>query len=87
MACRTCIELQKVAAAAQLPDMPNRLLGLNEAGLRNHARQRKNGNRRRIWHAKAAWKLESTYKALGRRRRDCWPHREAARRWHVSWLT
>jgi len=40
MACRTCIELQKVAAAAQLPDMPNRLLGLNEAGLRNHARQR-----------------------------------------------
>jgi hypothetical protein len=40
MACRTCIELQKVAAAAQLPDMPNRMLGLKEAGLRNHARQR-----------------------------------------------
>ena len=40
MACRICIQLQEAAAAAQKPDFPDRLLGLNEAGLRNRARQR-----------------------------------------------
>jgi hypothetical protein len=40
MACRICIQLQEVAAGAQKPDTPNLLLGLNEAGLRNRARQK-----------------------------------------------
>jgi hypothetical protein len=40
MACRICIQLQEAAAGAQKPDTPNLLLGLNEAGLRNRARQK-----------------------------------------------
>jgi hypothetical protein len=39
-ACRICTQLQEAAAAAQKPDIPNLLLGLTEAGLRNHARQK-----------------------------------------------
>ena len=46
MPCKTCIQLQEATAAAQIPDDPNRLLGLKEAGLRNHARQKEERQRK-----------------------------------------
>lgn len=40
MPCKICIQLEEAAAAALRPDPPNILLGLNEAGRRNRARQK-----------------------------------------------
>jgi hypothetical protein len=40
MPCKICIQLEEAAAAAVRPDPPNILLGLTEAGIRNHARQK-----------------------------------------------
>jgi hypothetical protein len=40
MPCRICIQLERAAAAAVRPDLPNILFGLNEAGIRNRARQK-----------------------------------------------
>ena len=40
MPCRICIQLEQAAAAAVRSDPPYILLGLNEAGIRNHARQK-----------------------------------------------
>jgi len=40
MPCGICIRLEQAAAAALRSDPPNILLGLNEAGRRNHARQK-----------------------------------------------
>jgi hypothetical protein len=40
MACKTCTELEEAVQSAKTPDTPGRLLGLNEAGQRNRARQR-----------------------------------------------
>ena len=40
MPCRICIQLEQAAAAAVRSDPPNILLGLNEAGIRNRARQK-----------------------------------------------
>ena len=39
MLCRICIQLEQAAAEAVRSD-PNKLLGLNEAGIRNRARQK-----------------------------------------------
>jgi hypothetical protein len=38
--CKVCVQLEEAAAAAQKPDAPSHLLGLNEAGLRNRALQK-----------------------------------------------
>jgi hypothetical protein len=40
MSCTICIKLEQAAAAAVRSDPPNLLLGLNEAGIRNRARQK-----------------------------------------------
>jgi hypothetical protein len=40
MPCRICIQLEQAAAEAVRSDQPNILLGLNEAGIRNRARQK-----------------------------------------------
>jgi hypothetical protein len=40
MPCRICIQLEQAAAAAVRSDPPNILFGLNEAGIRNRARQK-----------------------------------------------
>jgi len=40
MPCPICIRLEQAAAAAARSDPPNVLLGLNEAGIRNRARQK-----------------------------------------------
>jgi len=40
MLCRVCTELEEALAKTQRPDSPERLLGLNEAGLRNRTHQR-----------------------------------------------
>ncbi len=40
MPCRICIQLEEAVAASDRPDPPDMLLGLNEAGKRNRARQR-----------------------------------------------
>jgi hypothetical protein len=40
MACKICIQLEEAAAASARPDSPSILLGLNEPGLRNRARQK-----------------------------------------------
>jgi hypothetical protein len=40
MPCKTCIQLQEAVAASVRPDPPSILLGLNEPGVRNRARQK-----------------------------------------------
>jgi hypothetical protein len=40
MPCKICIQLEEAAAAAVRPDRPDILLGLTEAGIRNHDRQK-----------------------------------------------
>jgi hypothetical protein len=40
MSCRICIELEQFLHAAQVPDAPEALLGLNERGLTNLRLQR-----------------------------------------------
>lgn len=40
MPCKICIQLEEAVAASARPDPPNVLLGLNDAGLRNRARQK-----------------------------------------------
>lgn len=40
MSCTICIKLEQAAAAAVRLYLPNILLGLNEAGIRNRARQK-----------------------------------------------
>jgi hypothetical protein len=42
MPCRICIQLEQAAAEAVRSD-PNKSLGLNEAGIRNRARQKEEG--------------------------------------------
>lgn len=40
MACRVCMELEEALAKTQRPDLPERLLGLTEAGMRNRTHQK-----------------------------------------------
>ena len=40
MRCRVCEQLEEALAKAQRPDLPELLLGLTEAGMRNHTHQR-----------------------------------------------
>ena len=40
MPCKVCIQLEEAVAASVRPDEPNILLGLNEFGIRNRARQK-----------------------------------------------
>lgn len=40
MACRICMEMERSLNSAQQPDMPEQMLGLTEAGMRNRAHQR-----------------------------------------------
>jgi hypothetical protein len=40
MQCKVCIQLEEAVAASMEPDPPNILLGLNEPGIRNRARQK-----------------------------------------------
>jgi len=46
MSCTICIKLEQAAAAAVRSDPPDILLGLNEAGIRNRARQKESGHSR-----------------------------------------
>jgi hypothetical protein len=41
MPCRVCVQLQEALAKTQRPDSPELLLGLTEAGMRNHTHQRR----------------------------------------------
>ena len=40
MPCKVCIQLEEAVAASVKPDEANILIGLNESGIRNHARQK-----------------------------------------------
>jgi len=40
MVCKVCAQLQEAIASSQMPDEPEMLLGLTEAGLRNRAHQK-----------------------------------------------
>jgi len=40
MSCKICIQLEEAVAASERPDPPSILLGLNEPGVRNRARQK-----------------------------------------------
>jgi hypothetical protein len=40
MRCRVCEQLEEASAKAQRPDSPDLLIGLTEAGMRNHTHQR-----------------------------------------------
>jgi hypothetical protein len=40
MPCKICTKLEEAVAASTRPDPPNILLGLNEPGIRNRARQK-----------------------------------------------
>lgn len=40
MKCKTCVQLEEAIVSVELPDAPDLLLGLTEAGLRNRARQK-----------------------------------------------
>jgi hypothetical protein len=40
MPCKICIQLEEAVVASTRPDPPNILLGLNETGIRNRARQK-----------------------------------------------
>ncbi|HXE07123.1 MAG TPA: hypothetical protein VN612_04450 [Acidobacteriaceae bacterium] len=40
MVCKVCVQLQEAVASSQMPDAPDLLLGLTEAGLRNRAHQK-----------------------------------------------
>jgi hypothetical protein len=40
MSCKICIQLEEAVAASVRPDPPSILLGLNESGVRNRARQK-----------------------------------------------
>jgi len=39
MRCRVCEQLEEALAKAQKPDSPELLIGLTEAGMRNHTHQ------------------------------------------------
>jgi hypothetical protein len=41
MPCRVCVQLEEALAKTQRPDSPELLLGLTEAGMRNHTHQRR----------------------------------------------
>lgn len=41
MVCRVCEQLEEALAKTQKADAPELLLGLTEAGMRNHAHQRR----------------------------------------------
>lgn len=41
MPCRICVQLEEALAKTQWPDSPELLLGLTEAGMRNHTHQRR----------------------------------------------
>jgi hypothetical protein len=43
MPCKICIRLEEAVAASMTPDPPSILLGLNEPGIRNRARQKEEG--------------------------------------------
>jgi hypothetical protein len=43
MPCRVCVQLEEALAKTQRPDSPELLLGLTEAGMRNHTHQRRSG--------------------------------------------
>lgn len=68
MPCTVCIRLEQAAAAAVAAavrsDAPDMLLGLNEAGLRNHARQKEERTR------KAATDLEKHQRSCVNRAED-----------------
>ena len=40
MPCKICIQLEEAVASSVRPDPPSILLGLNEPGIRNRARQK-----------------------------------------------
>jgi hypothetical protein len=39
MSCKVCTQLEEAVASAEMPDPPEILRGLTEAGMRNRARQ------------------------------------------------